>query len=179
MRNAATHKAVYLRRASERTPPQTLLAHPKICLIFFLHKDNTTHKNVSSKKPLKIIKTFPLWASRNRLWSRGSSEVMGEIWALTVTLAHTLRYSQTCWAFLPPPYHFSPVWYESTFELSFLGSENKHVMEYTLLLPLMSLRQHDNIWFLYISWFFSPHLKHLHVSHWHTVSRMWKVGREK
>lgn len=29
---------MYLRRASERTPPQTLLAHPKICLIFFYTK---------------------------------------------------------------------------------------------------------------------------------------------
>lgn len=64
-------------------------------------------------------------------------------------------------------------WAESTFQLRFLGSENKHGMKYgELLLALVFLRQRDKPGFSTYPDLSNPACRH------ESPLTMWKVGRE-
>lgn len=165
MGDAATQKSISQERASDGRLTQSLLPHPKTCLIFlitwkqhwlaffFFLKKRQTQKNVSSKKQVNSSEPF---SCCDLITTEFETEAALKWWRKfghQVTLADTLCYSQTCWASLPSSLSLlTCLWSERTFELCFLGTENKHVRECReLLLALMSLYQHDRIWFLHIS----------------------------
>lgn len=100
---------LFLRKEPVRGDYRILLPYPdspgisytRMSLAYFKKKDKTPEECV---KQVKIIRArCLLWPNSNRVWSRGSTEVRRKCGHHSL-LGRYAVLSQTCWAFLPPPY---------------------------------------------------------------------------
>lgn len=72
-------------------------------------KKTWTQKNVKQGTSKNHRNLFPVVTQQQQGLKLSGSKMVEGIWPPAVTSANTLCCSQTCWAFLPPPCHFSPV----------------------------------------------------------------------